>query len=74
MTDLYEVLGVTPDADADEIKKSYRKLARESHPDANPDDPSAEDRFKEVQDAYDLLSDPEKRKQFDTFGAVQRCT
>ncbi len=70
MRNPYEVLGVAKNADADEIKKAYRGLARKHHPDANPNDPSAEERFKEVQDAYDLLSDPEKRKQYDTFGAA----
>jgi len=65
----YEVLGVAKAATDEEIKKAYRKLARESHPDANQGDAAAEERFKEVQGAYDTLSDPEKRKQFDLFGA-----
>ncbi len=65
----YEVLGVAKNVDADEIKKAYRKLARQHHPDSNPGDAAAEERFKELQDAYDLLSDPEKRRQYDQFGA-----
>ena len=67
---LYDALGVSKTASQDEIKKAYRKLARESHPDANQGDAAAEERFKEIQGAYDVLSDPEKRKQYDTFGSA----
>jgi molecular chaperone DnaJ len=67
---LYDTLGVAKGASQDEIKKAYRKLARQYHPDKNPGDQEAEDRFKEVQGAYDVLSDEEKRKQYDRFGAT----
>ncbi len=63
--DYYKLLGVPEKADAQTIKKAYRKLARELHPDKNPDDPTAEGRFKEVQNAYDILSDDAKRRQYD---------
>ena len=69
MRDLYEVLGVSRGATDDEIKKAYRKLARKHHPDTNPDDPKAEERFKEISAAHDTLSDPDKRKAYDQFGA-----
>ncbi|HRJ87211.1 MAG: molecular chaperone DnaJ [Blastocatellia bacterium] len=66
--DYYKILGVKKDANADEIKKSYRKMARKFHPDVNPNDKTAEEKFKEVQEAYDVLSDEKKRKVFDRFG------
>src|SRR2546425_2805784 len=70
MATLYDTLGVKKGASADEIKKAYRKLAAKYHPDKNPGDTSAEEKFKEVQNAYDVLSDAEKRKQYDTFGSA----
>ena len=66
--DYYEVLGVSKDADEDTLKKAYRKLAKKYHPDANPGDKEAEAKFKEASEAYSVLSDPQKRQQYDQFG------
>jgi molecular chaperone DnaJ len=68
--DLYNILGVPQDASDSEIKKAYRKLALQYHPDKNPDNPKAEDKFKEISSAYSVLSDPEKREQYDLYGAT----
>src|ERR671916_766829 len=66
--DYYEALGVPRDASADDVRSAYRKLARQYHPDVNKDDPEAEDRFKEISEAYEVLRDPEKRAAYDRFG------
>jgi molecular chaperone DnaJ len=66
--DYYEVLGVERSAGGNEIKARYRKLALQYHPDRNPDDPEAEERFKEASEAYEVLRDPEKRQIYDQFG------
>lgn len=68
MADHYAVLGVSRDASADELKRAYRKLARQYHPDANPGDPEASEHFKEVTHAYEVLSDPTKRANYDAYG------
>src|SRR3954471_6555159 len=66
--DYYEVLGLARSAGAEEIKKAYRKLAVQHHPDKNPGDKKAEERFKELSEAYEVLSDPQRRQMYDQFG------
>src|SRR5438874_4525399 len=66
--DYYKVLGVSKNAGGDEIKKAFRKMARKYHPDVNPGDKKAEEKFKEINEAYEVLSDPDKRKKYDTLG------
>ena len=68
MRDYYEILNVSKAASADEIKKAYRKVAMKYHPDRNPDDKSAEEKFKEAAEAYSILSDPDKKARYDQFG------
>jgi len=67
--DYYQILGVSRDASHDKIRKAFKKIARENHPDAKKDDPAAAERFKEAAEAYDVLGDEEKRKKYDQFGA-----
>ena len=66
--DYYQTLGVSRNADDKEIKKAFRKLARQYHPDKNPGDKKSEEKFKEINEAYEVLSDPEKRQKYDQFG------
>lgn len=66
--DYYEILGLSREASQDDIKQAYRRLARKYHPDVNPDDPRAEEKFKELKEAYDILSDPDNRARYDRFG------
>ena len=70
--DYYETLGVKRGAAAEEVRKAYRRLARKYPPDVNPGDKSAEEKFKQIQEAYDVLSDPKKRKMYDQFGFFSR--
>lgn len=72
MRDYYEVLGVDHGATQDQIKQAFRRLAREHHPDVRKDDPKADERFKEINEAYQVLSDPERRAQYDRYGTVPR--
>ena len=66
--DYYKILGVDKNASQDDVKKAFRKLARKYHPDLNPNDPSAKDKFQEINEANEVLSDPEKRKKYDEYG------
>jgi molecular chaperone DnaJ len=68
--DYYQVLGIEREAPAEEIKRAYRRLAHQHHPDKNPGDKGSEERFKEVTEAYEILSNPEKRAAYDRFGMV----
>ena len=68
--DCYEILGIARDASEDQVKKAYRKLARTWHPDRNPGDTAAEAKFKDIGEAYGVLSDPEQRKKYDALRAM----
>ena len=71
--DYWKVLGLERGADGDAVKKAFRKLARQHHPDVNPGDKAAEARFKEISEAYEVLSDPEKRRRYEQFGQYWNC-
>ena len=71
--DYYKILGVERKASEEEVKRAYRKLALKYHPDHNPDNKQAEDKFKEINEAYQVLSDPEKRARYDQLGEVVRA-
>ena len=71
--DYYQVLDVSRNASADQIKKAYRKLARKYHPDLNPNNQEAEKRFKDINEAHEILSDPDKRRTYDQFGQYWRA-
>lgn len=73
MVDPYEVLGLSRDASADDVKSAYRRLARQYHPDVNPNNPEAEEKFKEIGQAYSILSDPERRARFDQYGTLDEA-
>ena len=68
MKDYYDILGVSRDATADDFKKAFRQLAMKYHPDRNPDNKESEEKFKEINEAYSCLSDPQKRSHYDRFG------
>ena len=71
--DYYKILGVERTASADEIKRAYKKVAIKYHPDRNPGNKEAEEKFKQAAEAYDVLRDPDKRARYDQFGALQKC-
>jgi molecular chaperone DnaJ len=71
MKDYYDLLGVSRDATADDLKKAFRQLAMKYHPDRNPENKESEEKFKEINEAYSVLSDPQKRAHYDRFGTAE---